>query len=340
MSEPLHAGERFPRELEILRQLADNVPQIVWVARPDGSHEYYNRKWFDYTGLTLAGSDDAGWNALFHPEDAARASEAWAEALRSGTPYDIEFRLKNATDGTYRWFLGRALPYRDSDGAIVNWFGTCTDINDQKLKQQALRGSGDAMRQENRQKDEFLGMISHELRTPLNAVFGWTRLMQENLLDEDERAEAVNSIMRNAEAQARLIEDVLDITRIANQKLSLDREILDVAHLTAGAIEAVRPSADVKGIVLETEIASTDLFVDADPMRLQQVILNLLTNAVKFTPPAGTSGYALRASAAPRCSRCRMTAKGSRPICSRISSSAFARATAARPGNMAGWVWD
>jgi hypothetical protein len=288
MPDPLPSGERFPRELEILRQLADNVPQIIWVARPDGSHEYYNRHWFEFTGLTLEESTQAGWNRLFHPDDIERANEAWAQALRNGSPYDIEFRLKRAADGEYRWFVGRALPYRNAEGEIVNWFGTCTDIHEQKLAQQKLRGARDAMRQENRQKDEFLGMISHELRTPLNAVFGWTRLMQENLLSEEERSEAVNSIMRNAEAQARLIEDVLDITRIVNQKLSLDREILNLVDVIADAIEAIRPSADAKNIGIEKALECDDLIVDADRMRLQQVILNLLTNAVKFTPRGGS----------------------------------------------------
>lgn len=124
-------------------------------------------------------------------------------------------------------------------------------------------------------KDEFLGMISHELRTPLNAVFGWTRLMQENLLSEEERSEAVNSSMRNAEAQARLIEDVLDITRIINHKLALDCEILNPVDVVTEAIEAVRPSADARGITIDTAIESQELLVDADPMRLQQVVLNL-----------------------------------------------------------------
>lgn len=287
MAEPSHTGEQFPRELEILRQLADNLPQIVWVTRPDGSHEYYNRRWYDFTGLTLAASNEQGWNDLFHPDDLERANAAWAEALSTGNPYDIEFRLRRASDREYRWFLGRALPYRNPAGEITNWFGTCTDIHEQKLAEEALRGSRDEMRNESRRKDEFLGMISHELRTPLNAVFGWTRLMQENLLTEEERVDAVNSIMRNAEAQARLIEDVIDITRIVNQKLSLDRAVLDLVAIVRNALEAVHPSADVKGIEVETELASENLLVDADAMRLQQVVLNLLTNAVKFTSAGG-----------------------------------------------------
>ena len=288
MTQPTNTGERFPRELEILRQLADNIPHIVWVTRPDGVHEYYNRNWFDFSGLTAASSTEEGWNHLFHPDDLERANAAWAEALKSGNPYDIEFRLKRATDGAYRWFLGRALPYRDAAGEILNWFGTCTDIHEQKLAQEALRGSNDEMKDESRRKDEFLGMISHELRTPLNAVFGWTRLMQENLLSEEERAEAVSSILRNTEAQARLIEDVLDITRIVNQKLSLDRAILNVVDIVRDAMEAVQLSAERKGLTLSSAIEAEDLLVDGDAMRLQQVVLNLLTNAVKFTARGGS----------------------------------------------------
>ncbi|MDQ3120790.1 MAG: ATP-binding protein [Verrucomicrobiota bacterium] len=169
----------------------------------------------------------------------------------------------------------------------MNWFGTCTDIHEQKLEEEALRRARDAVQKESLRKDQFLGMISHELRTPLNAVFGWTRLMQENLLNEEERADAVDSIMRNAQAQARLIEDVLDITRIVNHKLTLDRTVLNPADLVTAAIEAIRPSANLKGITIETAMESENLLIDADAMRLQQVVLNLLTNAVKFTPLGG-----------------------------------------------------
>ena len=286
MIEPILNRERFPRELEILRQLADGLPQIVWVAKPDGSHEYYNLRWYEFTGRPH-GSLRTGWSDLFHPDDTLRADKAWAEALSSGKPYEIEFRLKRASDGAYRWFLGRALPLLNDDGEVVNWFGTCTDIHALKAAHEALRTARDELRQESLQKDEFLGVVSHELRTPLNAVFGWTRLMQENLLNEEERIEAVNSIMRNAEAQGRLIEDVLDMTRIANHRLSLERKILNVERIATEAVVAIAPSANAKAVKLKTVIETHDLWVFADAMRLQQVLLNLLTNAVKFTPPGG-----------------------------------------------------
>ena len=287
MSKHASTDERFPRELATLRELADGLPQIVWVARTDGSHEYYNKQWFDYTGLTLDDSNEQAWRDLFHPDDREHAEAKWAEALREGTPYDIEFRLKRAADNEFRWFLGRALPHRDPDGNIVNWFGTCTDIHEQKLVQDALREARDAMSRENSHKDDFLALVSHELRTPLNAVFGWTRLMQEHVLGEAERTQAVDSIMRNAEAQARLIEDVLDISRIVNQKLSLDRGIVPLWRVVTEAIDAVLPSADTKGVSLISEVESHDLLVHGDRMRLEQVVTNLLSNAVKFTPRGG-----------------------------------------------------
>jgi PAS domain S-box-containing protein len=287
MSKPASIDERFPRELETLRQLADGLPQIVWIAQPDGAHEYYNRKWYDYAGLTPDGSAAEAWRDLFHPDDKERAESSWTEAVRDGTSYEIEFRLKRATDGEFRWFLCRALPQRDDAGNIVNWLGTCTDIHEQKLAEETLRTTSDAVRRANEQKDEFLALVSHELRTPLNAVFGWTRLMQEHVLGETERAQAIDSIMRNAEAQARLIEDVLDITRIVNQKLSLDREIVQLWRVVTEAIDAVVPAADAKGVALISEVESHDLLVHADRIRLEQVVTNLLSNAVKFTPRGG-----------------------------------------------------
>ena len=119
------------------RALAEAVPQIVWVAHPDGSHDYYNPRWCDYTGLTLAQSLGWGWLAALHPDDTGRAEAEWRRSARGGHEYELECRVR-AADGQYRWFLGRALPQRDAAGAIVRWFGTCTDVHDQKLDKEAL----------------------------------------------------------------------------------------------------------------------------------------------------------------------------------------------------------
>jgi len=112
--------------------LADAVPLIIWTARPDGGLDYYNKAWFDYTGLTLATTKDWGWDAVVHPADLPRCVERWTHSFTTGEDYEIEYRFKHAGDGIYRWFLGRATARRDESGAIVQWVGTCTDIDDQK----------------------------------------------------------------------------------------------------------------------------------------------------------------------------------------------------------------
>jgi PAS domain S-box-containing protein len=125
---------------ERYRSLADAMPQIVWTARADGHTDYYNRRWFEYTGFTEEESLAAdGWKNVLHPDDVAPSRERWHTCLRTGTDFKIEYRFRRASDGAYRWHLGRALPMRDQDGQIVRWFGTSTDIDDQKRAEESLR---------------------------------------------------------------------------------------------------------------------------------------------------------------------------------------------------------
>lgn len=137
-----------------LRFMADSMPQLVWITRPDGYHEYYNQQWYDYTGTKPGTTDGEGWNDLFHPDDRKRAQKIWQKSLKTGELYEIEYRLYNATTDTYRWVIGRALPLRDDDGVIIKWYGTCTDIDEQK-------------RANERQK--FLSDVSKSLVTTLDS---------------------------------------------------------------------------------------------------------------------------------------------------------------------------
>jgi len=117
------------------RAIADSMPQMVWSTLPDGFHDYYNARWYEFTGVAEGSTDGEGWNAIFHPEDQARAWGAWERSLATGDLYEIEYRLRRA-DGVYRWTLGRAEPIRNEAGEIVRWFGTCTDIDDLKRVEQ------------------------------------------------------------------------------------------------------------------------------------------------------------------------------------------------------------
>jgi PAS domain S-box-containing protein len=127
------------------RAIAETMPQIVWSARPDGHHDYFNRRWYEFTGATPEQSLGAGWNPTLHPDDRERSWQAWQHALATGEPYQIEYRFRSG-EGSYRWFIGRALPIRSEAGHIERWFGTCTDIHDLKEAQGALTASEERLR--------------------------------------------------------------------------------------------------------------------------------------------------------------------------------------------------
>jgi len=126
------AEEERDDQRQRFQLLADTMPQMVWSTLPDGFHDYYNARWYEFTGVADGSTDGESWNGMFHPDDQARAWELWRRSLESGEPYEIEYRLR-AASGEYRWVLGRALPMYDTDGTIVRWFGTCTDIHEHKM---------------------------------------------------------------------------------------------------------------------------------------------------------------------------------------------------------------
>ncbi|AUT00826.1 ATPase [Nostoc sp. CENA543] len=282
------------QESELMfRTLANTTPQMFWITQPDGFHEYFNQRWYDYTGGTLEKAQGEGWLAILHPDDVQRTIECWYGCLQTGKDYEIEYRLRRA-DGEYRWHLGRAIPLKNKNGQILKWFGSCTDIHDQKL---AIEERADAwekerkarieLEQANRMKDDFLAIVSHELRSPLNPILGWAKLLKTRKLDQIKTKQALEVIERNAKLQARLIEDLLDVSRILRGKLSLNTCTVDLVNTIEAALETVRLAAEAKSIDIYTELATNECKVEGDPNRLQQVVWNLLTNAVKFTPEGG-----------------------------------------------------
>jgi PAS domain S-box-containing protein len=275
---------------ERLRHLADTLPQLVWISRADGVSEFYNKRWFDYVGKT---EDQTATNSeSLHPDDRQLSAINWSRALETGQPYEIECRVRRS-DGEFRWFLARALPLRDREGQIIKWFGTCTDIHEQKrnveLRERLLideRTAREEAERNNRMKDEFLATLSHELRTPLNAIVGWAELMQRNE-DQETLREGAEVIERNARIQTQLIEDLLDMSRIVSGKIRLEVRSINAAVFVNAAVETVMPAAKARDITLKSQIESRAGFVLGDPARLQQVVWNLLSNAIKFTPPGG-----------------------------------------------------
>jgi len=288
-------AEAALRQSELyFRTLADAMPQIFWTAQPDGWLDYHNQRWFEYTGMTGEQTQGWGWKSVLHPDDVQRCVDIWSESVRTGKPYQIEYRFRRASDGQYRWFLGRAFPLRDEQGEIIRWFGSGTDIHDQKTaleeRDQALKRERVARKEAegaNRLKDEFLAVLSHELRSPLNPIIGWIKLLQNRQLDAHLTHKALQTIERNAKLLMRLIEDLLDISRIIRGKMSLQVEPVDLVQIIEAALETVHLAAEANSIPIQTSLSPDVGLVAGDASRLQQIVWNLLSNAVKFTPPGG-----------------------------------------------------
>lgn len=303
-------AEQQLRESELeFRTLADTLPEIVWRTRPDGYHDYFNERWYEYTGMPRPdepGGEQAtgglgqgwSWKDYLHPGDFDETLRRWTDCLASGEPYHAEYRLRGL-DGTYRWFIARALPLRDDQGAIVRWFGTCTDIEDQKRaedERSQVLASERAARSEAertaRMKDEFVSTLSHELRTPLNAILGWVGILKQDQ-SSDTLERAVEVIDRNARRQSQMIDDLLDVSRIISGKLRIDVQRVDLASVIDEALASARPAADAKGVRLTKVLGSAGV-IQGDPGRLQQIVWNLVVNAIKFTPRDGRVQVTLR----------------------------------------------
>ncbi len=152
------------------RFLAETIPQIVWTARPDGWLDYYNQRWFEYTGLTQKQTEGWGWGPVVHPDDLPKCLDSWDRAVRTGDPYEIEYRFRRGSDGAYRWHLGRAVPQRDTLGNIVKWFGTSTDIDDKKTAEVALLAARSELEERVKERTAALYRANAQLSSVLDAA--------------------------------------------------------------------------------------------------------------------------------------------------------------------------
>lgn len=450
--------------------LAESIPQIVWVAEADGNLLYINQRWQALTGQVADVEGSWDWRSALHPDDVEDCLNGWKQALAVGDVFDLEYRLRRASDETYRWHLGRAVPLRDEKGDIIKWFGTATDIDDQKRTQEGLRFLAEASalltssldyqktiaslaqaavptlcdwcvvdmhengnvkrlaaahqdpekvrlayellerypprwdeaiglpyvlrsgqsqlfreitddllvetaqdaemleitrglglrsavivplniggqtigamtlvsaessrlfnqndvviaeelarraaeavhnarlyqevheslqkaKEAMRARDEFLAIVSHELKTPLTPILGWVSMLQVSLPKEllnENLSHAFEVIERNVRAQSQLINDLLDVSRIVTGKLRLEVRPTDLHSIVENAIETVRPAFNAKAIELHTDLDRRAGKTKADPDRMQQIVWNLLTNAIKFTPKGGVVDVSLK----------------------------------------------
>jgi PAS domain S-box-containing protein len=281
------------RELHY-RTLSEALPHLVLTCDAAGDCDFLSKQWYDYTGLPEQASHGLAWLDAVHLDDREPVRGSWLKAVSSRSDdYRHEVRIRRH-DGEYRWFDLRVVPMRDADGNVSKWFGTCTDIHAQREaieERERLLASEQAARQAaeeaSRAKDRFLAMLSHELRTPLTPVLAGASVL-EMFHDLPEQARAsVRMIRRNVELEARLIDDLLDLTRVANGKLRLSLETVDVHEVIDSVLELFRSEIQVKQQDVHVEKRATHHYVLADRARLQQMLWNLIRNAAKFTPDGG-----------------------------------------------------
>ena len=274
-------AERALEESErAFRELADSMPQIVWTAKPDGRVEYFNRRWYEYTGMTQAVAQRDERLQVVHPEDRERAQLAWDQAVLTGRAMEIEYRFRDSQSGNYRWHLGRAVPVRDERGEILRWFGTATDIHDQKTLQNSLRDA-------DHRKDQFLAMLAHELRNPLSPLMIAADLFASEPALSPQLREMADVMIRQTTQLKRLIDDLLDVSRISTGRLELKRERVDLREAIDAALDVSRPLIDSSGHQLVVDVPPQPIFVQGDKTRLAQVVGNLLINSAKYTPAGG-----------------------------------------------------
>jgi PAS domain S-box-containing protein len=265
-----------------LRLVIDTIPGSVWSALPDGSAEFLNQRWLEYTGLSLKEGLDWGGKVAVHPDDLARLMDEWGASLTEGKPLEIEARLRRA-DGEYRWLLIRAVPLRDELGKIIKWYGASADIEDQKRAEETLRKAQADLAHFTRVTTlgELAASIAHEVNQPLSAIVNngsacmrWLGSEEPNL---DEARDAARRIIRDGNRAGEVVTRIRALLR----KTDTEKKRLDINQTIREVVALTRNEATGKGVALRLELAAGLPPVLGDRVQLQQVILNLIMNGIE-----------------------------------------------------------
>ena len=302
ITERMAAEQRLRVSEAGFQGIVNSIDQMIWSTRPDGYHDYYNDRWYEYTGVPKGSTDGEEWNGMFHPEDQDRAWNVWRHSLATGEPYHIEYRLRHRS-GDYRWVLGRAQPVRGEEGQITRWFGTCTDIQEIVEAREVLARSREdldrlvvertaeleqtqeALRQSQKMEavGQLTGGIAHDFNNMLAVVIGSLDLLGRRIGVHDPRARRyVDAAADGARRAALLTQRLLAFSR----QQPLRPESIDANKLVAGMSDLLRRSLG-SDVHLETVLAGELWRTHADPNQLENVILNLAVNARDAMPEGG-----------------------------------------------------
>ena len=283
-------AERALRDSETrFRTMANAAPALIWQSDATGTPSWFNQRWLDHTGRSMAEELRLPWASRIHGDDQARCRVLLESATTARLPYSVEFRLLKPAGNTV-WIADSGIPHFGPDGRFEGYIGYGWEISQRKAAEVALIAAKEEAERANRAKSEFLSRMSHELRTPLNAVLGFGQLLESDAVDRlsPGQRSRVQELLRGGRHLLSLINDVLDLARIDAGTLQLRLAPVDLAALAGDCLRLVQPMADERGIRLQVSSAPLDApAVLADPTRLKQVLLNLLSNAIKYNHEGG-----------------------------------------------------
>ena len=281
-------------ELESLkryRNLADAIPHIVWKAGVDGTVDYFNKVWSDYTGLTQDQSLGSSWQDCFEKEDLNHFLKVWIRSMSSNREFEVEARIRHKS-GILRWHWIRAVPEL-RHGDVVAWLGTCTDIHDRKRTEEQLLEAQRVAIDANLAKTAFLANMSHEIRTPMGAILGFTELLIAKDQTEEQKLKTISTIRRNGQHLLYIIDEILDISKVEAGHLETESVEVNFPVLLNDIHALLRIQAQNRALVLNFFMeGSLPEFILSDSIRVRQILTNIIGNAIKFTEKGKITVYA------------------------------------------------
>jgi two-component system, OmpR family, phosphate regulon sensor histidine kinase PhoR len=253
---------------ENFKLLANHITQMSWTNLPNGDINFYNQRWYEYTGLGYKETNGWPWRVVLHPDDVEETIARYIESLRTGKIFEMENRYRRGRDGTYRWHLNRSLPLKNEKDEITFWVGTATDIEDQK--------------RELERKDEFIGVASHELKTPLTSLKGYLQLI--SMYNRDELPTVIKQYIGKANIAIKklqfLVDDLLDVSKIKAGRLNYNIDTVNLRTVTDACVENAVHMNPLYSFEVDN---CKDYMIRGNSERLEQVLMNLINNAVKYS---------------------------------------------------------
>jgi PAS domain S-box-containing protein len=272
------------RESEnLFRSLANSIPQLAWMADRQGKLTWFNQRWLDYTRMTYQQLEGDGWLQVFPEPYASDIRKHWLRTIETGESISMENPIRSGS-GETRWFLTKVSPVKDENGQVLRWLGTNTDVDLERNIRENLRTAKEAAEAANSLKSTFLANMSHEIRTPMTAVLGFTEILRNPEVSIEVREDALTRIDRAGRSLLRLIDDVLDISKIEAGKFDIKKIAFSPLEVVMDVISLLKLQAEQKGIQLTSGFSDqVPQIATTDPIRLRQILMNLIGNAVKFT---------------------------------------------------------